>query len=367
MLNRYAALKERALTNALMLFNYWKLDYMQVNEHEFDFLSPTRDDNSHGACRFNIRKGTGADFAGSSTLSQQDFSKFGLGFDKSDFAAIEKGTVIKNGFDIIGLCQRVYNISTYKEAAQALRADIATLSKGASFIKISREAVNKREHERNTHNLAMLKIANRAWNYCRPVENTLGEKYLKSRGIYIKGLDNIKFHPSIMCKEINKFIPALVFYVSSKPQGLLAAIHRVYLDENGNKAALEDPKLALGSIKGNGIWFGSPCERLHVIEGPENALSIKSMGFEFCVCTVNATNFANLTIPSFVKTVVLCPDPDAAGKANAIKAIRYYAQQKKEVKVTFPPSRKLENGKLADWNDILMGKGERWDEEKTEM
>ena len=163
----------------------------------------------------------------------------------------------------------------------------------------------------------------------------------------------MKFHPAIMNGELKKPLPALLFKVQQSPEGTLSAIHRIYLNSMGTgKAPVDNPKMALGSIKGAGIWLGLPGETLSIVEGPENALSILMMGASFVVCTVNAANFSCLLIPPYVKEVILLPDNDEAGRLACVRATTSYREQGKIVKVKFPPM--IKGKKKTDWNDLLV-------------
>lgn len=353
---KFEALKERALANFDFLLKYWEIEYIQINSSEYDFLNPTRDDTNHGACRFNITKGTGADFTGTGFTSS-DYQSLGAGFDKSDFAGITRGDGNNWGFDIIGLCQRLHGLNTYNDAAKMLQHQLGQLKQGGvNLNKVDPKAKEAREHKRSEQKLKTLQSAQRTWGLCRDYKNTIGETYLISRRLIFPRFDNLKFHEKIYNSELKGNIPALLFKVSDAPDGVIQAIHRIYISKDGTrKAKVAAPKMALGSIQGAGIWFGEPGPELGIAEGPENALSLRVLGHPFVVCTINATNFSNLKIPDYVERLVLFPDPDKAGEQNAQKATRAY--NNKEIKIVFPPKRKLENGKMADWNDILQGHG----------
>lgn len=354
---KYEALKERALINFDHLLNLWQIEYTKINDIEYDFINPTRKDTNHGACRFNVAKGTGADFAGTGFTSA-DYQSIGPGFTKEDFAGITRGNSDNWGFDIIGLCQRLHGLNTYQDAAAMLKHQLTDLNSKIDLNKVDPGAKEAREHKKLEYNLKTLKSAERAWSLCVPYYKSLGNNYLKSRNIHLPGEQNIKFHEKIYNTELKTNIPALLFKVSVLPETPLVAIHRIYVAKDGSrKAHVKSQKMALGSIKGAGIWFGIPGPELCIVEGPENALSIRVLGYPFVVCSINATNFSNLSIPVYVKKIILFPDPDEAGKNSAGKAIKAYAKDERLLKLVFPPDKALPNGKKADWNDILCGRG----------
>ena len=59
-----------------------------------------------------MSKRKGADFA-SVDFTEQDFKSFGKGFDRTDFG-FSRNKAVSYAFDIIGLCQRIHGLSTYK-------------------------------------------------------------------------------------------------------------------------------------------------------------------------------------------------------------------------------------------------------------
>lgn len=354
-MSKYDQLREEALSNFELLLTYWDIEYHKVNEKEYDFLNPLREDNNHGACRFNIDKGTGADFAGTN-LKNDDFLRLGPGFTAEDFANVTKQG--QWGFDIIGLCQRLKGATNYQNAAGVLRNDLKQIKLSPLFVKPSKDASECRKHTQSAQKLKILKSAEKTWNLAKNFEGTLADRYFRSRKIYIKDQINIKYHPRVFNSELNAFLPAVLFRVQENYEGPLVAIHRIYISKDGSrKAQLNDPKKALGAFQSAGIWFGAPGESLAVVEGPENALSVLSIGYSFVVCTISASNFSNLKLADTIREVILFPDPDQAGKENALKAVTTYQKQNKVVKVTFPPKKILEDGKYADWNDIIMGRG----------
>lgn len=353
---QFEHLREHALANFELLLIHWKIEYIAVNTVEFDLIAKWRQDGNFGAVRFNTVKNWGADFAGIQ-IAKMDFGKLGEGFDRTDCAGIVSGTSTATGFDIIGLCQKVYNCSTYKDAAKQLLFDWQAISQNGKAVLPNSEAIARRKELVERHRLQRSKMAQNMWKMAKGIkfEGSQGAVYLSARGLPESWIreNNIRFHPRIINKELNKTLPAILFKVSQTPFSELVAIHRIYLSDDGwSKANISNPKMALASIKGCAIWFGTPCEKLHIAEGPENALTLREMGAQFVACAINATNFHNLTIPPNVTDVVLCPDADEAGTTAAGKAQHEYAQvQKKKVSFLYPPKLNV-NNKQVDWNDV---------------
>jgi len=354
-------LLEKANANVELLFQHWGVEYEKITPEEYDFKNPTRKDEHHGACRFNCKKGVGNDFTGQS-FTESDWRRVGVGLTKNDFANSSDTNSLGSGFNLIVMCQRLYNLDTYRSAATLLARHLDDIAKETSIRIPNLSDVIAAQRDRDELVKKKLATAKRAWSLCQPIEGTLGEKYLQSRSILLKNYpESMRFFPRLMNYELRTTLPALVFKASRSPTGDLEAIHRIYLKPDGSgKAEVNNAKLALGSIKGLGLWFGDENDTLCIVEGPENALSILSLGFSFVVSTINAPNFSNLTIPPYVSNIRLFPDGDDAGVKSANKAFDIYSKVAK-VRINYPPKRN--NNKKHDWNDELQlmsrGNGEK--------
>jgi hypothetical protein len=356
---KYDALKERSLANFELLLDFWKVDYKKITEREYDILAFWRKDKNFGSCRFNIDKGRGADFA-SSSFSQEDFKLFGTGFDENDFSGFSDEGSSKAGFDIIGLCQRVYRCNTYQDAAKYLNDDLRTLAREKDIIIPSEERIKEKQLKQEKEKKRILEYAKDLWESAKynSLSGSLGEKYLNSRGIY-KLDKNIRFHPCIRYTPDKTYYPALLFKVQSTPESDIQALHRIYLSQDGKKADIPNPKMILSTLRGNAIWFGEKCDILYIAEGPENALTCIEMGAKFSVSTISSENFSNIVIPEYVNKLILVPDPDPAGLKSIIK-LRHEKEalckiRGLKIEQLDLPLIKKSNGKYKDINDIHLG------------
>lgn len=92
-----------------------------------------------------------------------------------------------------------------------------------------------------------LSYAQGIWEASQALEGTLAERYLTSRGITLKKVESLRFHPSLKHSESGLYHPALVAKITTE-NGVLTGIHRTYLAPNGKgKAPLLDPKNMLGN------------------------------------------------------------------------------------------------------------------------
>lgn len=345
-------LRETALVNFELLLNHWKLTYRQVLPDEYDLIASWRQDKSFGSVRFNTKKGRGADFA-ARNLQEEDFFRLGSGFDKSDFIGFSNGEAASKGFDIIGLCQRVFHKNTGKEAAEQLKRSLDEISTSTTIRYATLAEINRRKQEIYEREQRTRNHAKDLWESCKyhKFEGSVGEHYLKiTRGIDARD-DNVRFHPGINHSPTKTKYPALIFKVQSDPEGPLKAIHRIYLDNSGNKAKLDNPKMALAPIRGNAIWFGSTYNVLAITEGPENALSLRDIGFRFVVSSVYGTNLHNITIPLYVNKLYIAPDVDPPGMEAFERAMLVYSKLKIQVKPFLIDKMLREDGKIMDIND----------------
>jgi hypothetical protein len=183
-----------------------------------------------------------------------------------------------------------------------------------------------------------LSIAQGIWEASKALEGALAERYLASRGITLKKVDALRFHPSLKHTKSRLYLPALVAKISTE-DGVLTGIHRTYLAPDGKgKASVSDPKMMLGNTRGASIHL-RPLrgDTLAVCEGIETGLSILQMtGIPTWVC-LSTGGMANLVIPKTIRTLLICGDNDPAGitaslalKARAIEegyAVKYITPQ----------------------------------------
>lgn len=348
-------IREKALANFELLLDTLKIEYKKITESEYDILATWRTDKNFGSVRFNTEKGRGADFAGGS-FTDNDYRSLGAGFDKDDFVGFTGEAQAKIGFDIIGLFQRILRSDKYSHSARAVHDLLNKISSDPSYTKTARDAIliRKRLLEEKTKKLK--KVANDLWESSKhhAFEHSAAELYIKNRGIIGVKDKNIRYHPRIKYGPTGVIYPAILFKVQIDPMGPLVAIHRIYLDPSGKKAKLDNPKMALAPIKGAGIWLGEPSKVLALTEGPENALTLLSLGYKFVVSSIYGTNLHNIIIPKYVKQLTIFPDVDNAGLQALDRAKETYGKLDIEVDAYLLPTFEV-NSKKGDINDLVRG------------
>ncbi len=112
------------------------------------------------------------------------------------------------------------------------------------------------------------------WRDALPINGTIAETYLRSRGIVCQLPDVLRFHPECWHGPSAKRLPAMVALVEGCKR---VAVHRTYLRSDGTgKAAVEPAKAMLGGVSGGAVRLTDALGPLVVAEGIETALSLAS-------------------------------------------------------------------------------------------
>lgn len=184
------------------------------------------------------------------------------------------------------------------------------------------------------------------WSQARPLEETLGVVYLRSRGITTDPGPWIRFHPELGYWHIRKgrdkpsqigAYPALICGIALWPETTPVAVSRIYLARDGTaKARIADPdapddlldsKKTLGTFKGGAVRLAPMSDTLAIAEGVETALSLlqalRGAGREAAVWACMGTSgVSNLKLPTDrIKRLVIATDADRAGDEAAHRLI----------------------------------------------
>lgn len=185
----------------------------------------------------------------------------------------------------------------------------------ANAAEAERKEVERRE--RNQRN------AERFWNERQPLAASIGETYLKSRGLAVPDCPDLAFHPDPTDYGMTRVTPAMI----AKPRfadGTPAdGIHRTFLTDNGSGKA-EYNKRSLSSIGGAAVHLAPPNADgvLCVAEGIETALAVTAISGLPSHAALNATNMTTYEWPDGVRHLYICADRDETGAgekaANAL-------------------------------------------------
>ncbi|NCC22566.1 MAG: DNA primase [Alphaproteobacteria bacterium] len=167
------------------------------------------------------------------------------------------------------------------------------------------------ETRRNT-----VDAARRLFAASKPIEGTLAEEYLHSRGLVLpEDCSALRFHPRCYCRNdaACEAWPALIAAVTDNA-GTITGVHRTWLDPKGGKAPLKQPRRALGHLLGNGVRFCVIDDALAAAEGLETALALKTVLPDLSVvAALSASHLAAFIPPVTVRRLYVAYDNDEAG------------------------------------------------------
>jgi hypothetical protein len=122
-----------------------------------------------------------------------------------------------------------------------------------------------------------LEAATEIWQATQPIGNTLAATYFESRGLHPPWPIWLRYHGALRHGPTGLRFPALVAGVTNGG-GKFVAIHRTFLKLNGGgKAAVSDPKMALGALQDGAVRLGRADKVLGLAEGIETALSAQQL------------------------------------------------------------------------------------------
>ena len=165
--------------------------------------------------------------------------------------------------------------------------------------------------------------ASRLVHASTPIIGTLGEQYLRRRGITASlDLKALRFHPGCYYKPDRDALlethPAIIAAVTDLAGTITGAL-RIYLDPyDVDKAHLEFPRLSMGNVLGNGIRLGIAHDVMAAGEGLETMLALRSlMPTMPMVAATSASHLGALELPSTLKRLYIAVDNDPAGMTAA--------------------------------------------------
>lgn len=205
------------------------------------------------------------------------------------------------------------------------------------------EAEERAEREKRTRQ------ARAIWAESLPIYGTLGERYLRRRGITGPMPPALRFHPSCWHKSAKR-LPALVAAVMDL-RGEMLACHRTYLAEPGAKAAVDPPRLMLGPVAGAAVHLSDGAGPVLVGEGIESTWSafiLRGDRTARAWAALSAGGMEALHLPPQPGRLVIAPDADARGRTAAQTLAERAHVVGWAVSILEPPP-------VGDFNDALRG------------
>ncbi len=198
--------------------------------------------------------------------------------------------------------------------------------------------------------------ARRLWRRCRAIAGSHAEHYLHARGLARCRFAALRYHPELRYREGSavRRLPALVAAVTGDG-GAITGVQRTWLDpRRPAKAAVADPRKALGRVYGLAVRFGavSPDDdaALVVGEGIETVLSLMTAVPEFrAAAALSAGSLGTFAPPPGLARLVIARDNDEDGALAAERLARRSARAGVAATVIVPAGK--------DFNDDLVELG----------
>ena len=236
--------------------------------------------------------------------------------------------------DVLDFVQRSHGISL-REAATLIGANQLPI------VWVSAMPAEERKEDRRDEAIAI-------WRAAGPAMGTPVEKYLRSRALTLPIPESIRF-ARLQYGKRGDFHPVMVALVASVDNRAIG-IQRTFLNSAGTgKAAVPKAKLSLGNVRGGAIRLAPCAQKLTVVEGIEDGLSLQQeLGMAVWVAA-GASNLTAMELPPGVASVIVGADADPAGERAARSAAQRFANQGREARIIRPLS------EFKDFNGELQG------------
>ena len=125
----------------------------------------------------------------------------------------------------------------------------------------SEQSDDEAREPENAADVEAIRLASKErWGETESIAGSLGQRYFEEhRGLVAhdwKALHHVvRFHPRMRCTELGEkvYLPAIIFRIAAAPDGDLVTVFRIFLAEDGSKAAIDHPKMAYSAYKGGGV------------------------------------------------------------------------------------------------------------------
>lgn len=207
-----------------------------------------------------------------------------------------------------------------------------------------------------------LKQKKAIWQTSRPIEpNDVVDRYLSARGITMKrfpvALRTVPRMEHLSEEKVKTYHPGMIAVVRSA-EGEPVNIHRTYLTDSGQKAAVDEArKLMVGTIPpGSAVQlYANVGDVLGIAEGIETALAASAIFRVPVWSALNSKILENWLAPPTVKQVIVFGDndPKFGGQAAALALAHRLSVR------SAGPLVRVEIPEMPgeDWNDVLLRRG----------
>ena len=129
--------------------------------------------------------------------------------------------------------------------------------------------------------------------------------------------------------------------------GDICAVHRTFLNFDGEKANIKPVKACLGSFAGGAIRISLAEPEMLIAEGLETAASAGAMlGLPAWSAIACGNLLKSMVLPEIVRSVVIAADHDGPGRKAAAAAARRWRAEERTVHIVQPDMPRV------DFNDL---------------
>jgi hypothetical protein len=223
------------------------------------------------------------------------------------------------------------------------------------------EEIARRKAAEERRKRAAISRAAEIWAEGVPIEDTLGDIYMRS----VRGIDiGSPFIDESAAKALRYlararhsagvYRPAIVAAIEHIEHGFTGA-HVTFLATDGaSKTTLDPPRKTFGSPKGGAVRLGKPRPNSWFVvgEGIETVLSVMQVCALPGWAALSANGIVRLELPDTARLVVICADNDCngVGPDAARRAVARFIGEGRRGRIFMPPT------PGSDWNDVLLGR-----------
>ncbi|ALJ14101.1 hypothetical protein ATM17_15195 [Sphingopyxis macrogoltabida] len=243
-----------------------------------------------------------------------------------------------------------------KKAGLTFGAAFEALS-GDKFPTVSEEERARRKEEDAAQRAAAIADARMFWNRTRPYRNSVGETYVRARGITAELPASIRFgHVPLGRDDDGNWrepMPALVGAITMGSD--LVAIQRIFLRDDGSDKRWPKPrrsKFSLGRVKGGALRLdhGLTGSEIVITEGPEDGMTLmQEMPGRRVWVALGTDMMPAIEFPPDVDSILIAGQNDKAGRGAVERAGEALLARGYSVRETYPAP------EFKDWNDQLRG------------
>lgn len=249
----------------------------------------------------------------------------------------------KGGRDAISLYAYLHTDGDYRAARTALADDPliqATIASGAKApaakLAIAANAAQ-----------AKLPLIRRLYAQAVELHGMPAAAYLMGRGLKpTEAWEGLR--ASVLRYPKHGACPVLIAPIEAL-DGSLVGLHRTYLQPNGTKLPVANPRLTLGQVRGCAIRLGEVSDQLIICEGLEDGLTLHQTLDVPVWVACGAGLMRSMALPDTVSTLTIASDNDAPGELATQHAADVFGVGGRTVRIMRPAKG------FKDFNDQLRG------------